>query len=139
MTLFVCLFSLLVQIVELVADLRISHHCLLVYERLERIHQSHGMPMIRDLGAPVLVMELLVLVSMGEDASLAEDLKWTALSAKAAYLPCGRYPILTFRTDAYPLTVLLHGQQRIKLVILDKDRIFDDSPVNLDIDRLEHL
>ena len=97
------------------------------------------MPMIRDLGSPVLVMELFVLVSMSKDTSLAEDLEWTTLPAKAAYLSCGGYPILAFCTDADPLTVLLHGQKRIKIGILDKDRIFDDSPINLDIDRLKHL
>ena len=97
------------------------------------------MLMVRNLGSPVLIMELLVLVSVGKDARLAEYFEWAALPTEPAELPRGRYPILTLCTDADPLTVFLHGQQSIKLVILDEDRIFDYSPVNLDIDSLKHL
>ena len=44
------------------------------------------MSMVGHLQPPVLIVELFVLVAVGEDAGLAEQLEWTALPAQATDL-----------------------------------------------------
>ena len=84
-------------------------------------------------------MEQLVLVSVGEYATRAEDLVGAALPAEATDFTSLRDLMRALSTDANAFTISLLWQQYIKLSICDEDRVLDDSPVYLDIYRLQLL
>ena len=103
------LHSLIVQIVQLVAHVRVPHHGFLVDEGGQRVDKHHRELVICDLLTPVLIVKQFVLVAVGEDAALTEEFVRVALPTEPADFTSGRDDSVTLGASADPLPVLLHG------------------------------
>lgn len=132
--------SLKIELIEVIEDVRVANDCLLGLQAAQSVNELKCVRVVSELSSPVVIVELCIVISIDENARLAEELRIRfALPTEADNLVSINRPRTLVANSVAIVAICTQRTKPFELLLRQEVDILDNFPVYNDLNTLKFL